>query len=113
MRASELFAATVVDEDGRTLGRVHDIRISRDTSAGADGKGAPIRVVGLAVGGGRLVHTWGFAEGRATGPWLLRVITARGARRARFLPAEQVVDWGPARCASGAVTTTCHVSTRG
>lgn len=74
---------------------MHDLRISRDASAGADVTGPPIRVVGLAVGGGRLVHTWGFAEGRATGPWLLRVITARGVHRARFLPAEQVVDWGP------------------
>jgi hypothetical protein len=95
MRASELFAATVVDEDGRSWGRVHDIRISRDTAAGADGKGSAIRVVGLAIGGGQLVHSWGFAEGRATGPWLLRALTARAARRARFLPAQQIVDWGP------------------
>ncbi|HEY6746731.1 MAG TPA: hypothetical protein VI357_13555 [Mycobacteriales bacterium] len=46
-------------------------------------------------------HAWGFAEARATGPWLLRAATARSARRARFIPAEHVRDWGP-----GSITLT-------
>jgi len=91
MRATELLASTVVDENGRSLGRVHDIRISRDQSE-AHGR---FQVAGLAIGGGHLAHVWGFAEHRATGPWLLRTLTARAVRRARFVPADRVTDWGP------------------
>lgn len=91
MRATDLLSATVVDERGHSLGRVHDIRIAprqRGTHGG-------FQVVGLAIGGGQLAHAWGYAEHRATGPWLLRALTARSARRARFVPAERVADWGP------------------
>lgn len=91
MRATDLLTSTVVDEKGRSLGRVHDIRISRRTPAARGG----FEVAGLAIGGGRLVHAWGYAEHRAAGPWLLRILTARAARGARFVPAERVVDWGP------------------
>ena len=90
MRATDLLSATVVDESGRSLGRVHDIRIEPHPSSQG---GFP--VAGLAVGGGRLAHVWGFAERRATGPWLLRVLTARTTRAARFVPADRVTDWGP------------------
>ena len=88
MRASDLLSSTVIDESGHPVGRVHDIRIERP----APGR---FRVAGLAVGGGHLAHAWGFAEQRATGPWLLRALTARASRTTRFVPAERVVDWGP------------------
>lgn len=91
MRATDLLSATVVDESGRSLGRVHDIRIERQPSEGRGG----FPVAGLAIGGGRLAHVWGFAEHRAAGPWLLRALTARTARAARFVPADRVTDWGP------------------
>lgn len=52
-------------------------------------------MVGVVFGDGRLVHAWGFAEGRASGPWLLRLLSARGAQRALFLPADWVLEWGP------------------
>jgi hypothetical protein len=93
MRATELMSCTVVDETGTPVGQVHDIRITRRDGS-ADG-GGRFRVAGLAVGGGRVAHAWGFAEQRATGPWLLRMITARGSRTARFVPADRVTDWGP------------------
>lgn len=93
MLVTELLASTVVDETGAQVGHVHDIRVTR-RDASADG-GGRFRIAGLAVGGGRLAHVWGFAEKRATGPWLLRVITARGSRTARFVPAERVTEWGP------------------
>ncbi len=91
MRATDLLSSTVVDETGHALGRVHDIRISRQQ----DGPRGGFRVAGLAIGGGRLAHAWGFAEHRATGPWLLRILTARRADTSRFVPAERVTDWGP------------------
>jgi hypothetical protein len=91
MRISELLSSEVVDETGRSGGWVHDVRISGEPGPGEEA--APFRVVGLVIGGGRLPHAWGFAEGRATGPWLLRVLTARGARQARFVPAARVESW--------------------
>lgn len=95
MRISELLTATVVDETGRSVGRVRDVRITRQPTPAGEGEPPPFRIAGLVLGGGRLAHAWGFAEGRASGPWLFRVLTARAARKARFLPAEQVETWDP------------------
>ena len=82
----------MVDASGRDLGPVRDLRV---TSAGFE-------VVGLVVGGGRfarIAHAWGFAEGRATGPWILRRLVAPAVAAARFVPAERVRSWGPDRVA--------------
>lgn len=91
MRSSELLASVLVDEAGRRVGPIRDVRVGRTSREG-------FRVTGLVAGMGRfagLAHAWGFAEGRAAGPWLLRVLTADASRRARFVPAERIVDWGP------------------
>jgi sporulation protein YlmC with PRC-barrel domain len=88
MRASELLASQVRDEAGTRLGPVRDVRVSR----------RDLRVVGIVVGDGPfagMAHGWGFAEGRAQGPWVLRALTRRATARARFIPADAVVDWGP------------------
>lgn len=88
MRASELLASEVVDASGRRLGPVRDIRVTRDE----------LRVAGLVIGDGpfaQIAHGWGYAEGRAQGPWLLAVLTRRATRQARFVTADRVVDWGP------------------
>jgi hypothetical protein len=93
MRGTDLLSSTIVDESGRPVGHVHDVRIIR--AGAADGAPDRFRIAGLAVGGGRLAHAWGFAERRAAGPWLLRTITAPGSRTARFVPAARVIHWGP------------------
>jgi sporulation protein YlmC with PRC-barrel domain len=88
MRVSELLASTVVDQNGRDLGPVRDVRVE------AEG----LRVSGIVIGGGRfaaLAHAWGFAEGRAQGPWLFRFLLRDAVRRAKFVPADRIVDWGP------------------
>jgi hypothetical protein len=93
MRATELLGAPVVDATGTTVGHVHDIRV---TAEGAD----RFRVAGLVVGSGlrsALAHVWGFGAGRAGGPWLFRALLAPAGRRARFVPADRVSDWGPRR----------------
>jgi hypothetical protein len=92
MRASELLRAEVVDGEGRSLGRVRDVRI--EPADGATTRGG-FGVVGVVVSGGRWSHACGFADGRAQGPWLLRVLLGRSAARARFVPARHVSDWGP------------------
>lgn len=86
---SDLLDATVVDEQGHGCGRIRDVRVVRESEAGGHA------IVGLVIGAHPLAHGWGFVEGRATGPWLLKALTARGARTARFVPAERVRKWGP------------------
>jgi sporulation protein YlmC with PRC-barrel domain len=87
VRISELLASVVVDESGRRIGRVCELRLAKDD----------LRVVGLVVGDGFLADAavaWGFAEGRARGPWPLRKLTARAVRRITFVPFERVARWG-------------------
>lgn len=90
MRLSELLNSQVVSERGETLGPVRDVRVRQEERG--------FRVTGLVIGGGALAwpaHAWGYAEGRAQGPWLLRALTRPATRVARFVPAERVADWGP------------------
>ncbi len=95
MRISELFSAHVVDEDGRDLGRVHDVRLK------PVGRGSKrtFEVSGLAVGPSgmlsRAAHAWGYAEDRAQAPLLLKALTRRAVRESRFIPADRVLDWHP------------------
>jgi hypothetical protein len=89
MRASELLASVVVDEAGRSLGLVRDVRVERG-----------YRVAGLVVDDGPRAapaHAWGYAEGRARGPAAFRALLAGASSRARYVPASRVVDWGPGR----------------
>ena len=86
MRASDLLASEVVTTGGRRVGPVRDIRVSREG----------FRLVGLVVGGGwvaGLAHSWGYAEGRAQGPWILQAMMRRATRQARFVPIGRVVEW--------------------
>jgi len=88
MRLSEVMKATVIDRSGRSLGPVRDIRLATNT----------YEVIGVVVGAGpfaRAAHAWGYAEGRAEGPWLLKMLTRRAVRQARFAASGQVADWGP------------------
>lgn len=43
----------------------------------------------------RVAHAWGYAEGHAQGPGLIRAFAARGVEEAKVVPAEEVLDWGP------------------
>lgn len=90
MLASELLASRVVDEAGRDLGPVRDVRVRPE--------GNGYRLVGVVVGDGRfagLAHALGFAEGRVQGPWVLRRLCAQATERAHVIPAAEVLDWGP------------------
>ena len=102
MRASELAGRTVADRSGHPVGRVRDLRIpGRDTTGTGTGS---VPVVGIVVGGsGRLAglaHAWGFAEGRASGPAILRWLLRAEIRRARYVPVGAVTSWAdPVRLA--------------
>lgn len=79
IRASDLLGTRVVDRDGRSLGRVRDLRLR------VDGDGH--RIEGLVMGRGVIAERLGYAYGEVAGPWLLAVVMRRAARRTRYL------DW--------------------
>lgn len=89
MLASELLDAVVQDSSGQAIGRLRDVRFALD--------GDRYRATGIVIGhsgpAGAIAHGWGFAEGRADGPWLLRALLARGSREARFVHAHDVLEW--------------------
>lgn len=91
MRLSELIGSNCRDRSGVRVGRVYDLRLAHGPSG--------FRVIGVVVGRDRLrsriAHSWGYAEGRASGPWLLARIAAIGTLESRFVPIERVTDWGP------------------
>jgi hypothetical protein len=94
MRASELIGSPAYDESGRFAGVVRDLRLDADRAA--DGS-FPILGIVLGDPGPRaaVAHAWGFAEGRARGPWLLRRLVGDGD--SCFVHVDRVLDWGPER----------------
>jgi hypothetical protein len=95
MRISELYGAMVVDEDGTAVGEVSDVRLR--VSKRSRKRVGRISVAGLVVAPkevlARAAHAWGYAEGRAQGPALLRWLTASAVRRSRFVPAGAIREW--------------------
>jgi hypothetical protein len=92
-RSCDQSGPSFYDRAGGRVGDVRDVRVAHE-------RDGTFRVVGLVVGEGPLAeiaHAWGFAEGRASGPWLFRALLEPASRQARFVPAEDVADWGPGR----------------
>jgi hypothetical protein len=71
MRLSELLGAEVVDEHGRAVGKVHDVRLEQSGPA-LEGFGPSLRLEGLIVGRRALGVRFGFGRGGVRGPWLLK-----------------------------------------
>ena len=87
MRLSDLLEADVVDEGGRSLGRVHDVRLVQDGPAPA-GRDPSFRVLGLLLGNASIGRRLGYHRGTQRAPWLLRTVLGRG--RVEYLPWERV-----------------------
>jgi hypothetical protein len=85
MRLSELLHATVLDADGVDIGAVDDVRLVQDGPLLLP-FGAALRIEGLVLGHAAIGIRLGFGRKTVTGPWLLRVIFNRLARRARYAP---------------------------
>jgi hypothetical protein len=85
MRLGELIGREVVDRDGRSIGRVHDVRLVQDGPLlGFD---AAFRVHGLIAGPGSVATRLGYGRAGVRGPWLVRVLLER--RRAWYVPWER------------------------
>ena len=90
MRLSDLLRAEVVDEQGRALGRVHDVRMVKDgRPMGAFGPA--YRVSGLVVGRSAVGARLGYDRGRVKGPWMLVALWGRRSART-YIPWGRVRD---------------------
>ena len=85
MRLTDLLDAQVVDRSGRTIGRVHDVRLVQDgPPVGA--VGASFRIEGLVVGGTGLGARLGYARANVRGPWVLNALFRRLHADERLVP---------------------------
>jgi len=88
MRLSDLLHSEVLDADGRRVGTVQDVLVTREEPL-LSGHVGTLRVEGLVVGGGQGIRL-GFARGGARGPWPISAVFRRLERRARFVPWDMV-----------------------
>jgi len=84
---SDVLGAEVVDESGRRLGHVHDLRIVRDGAPAEPDQAPPYRVEGLIVGRRGLHARLGLEAARRAEP----------LRRGEPLAWEDVVELGERR----------------
>lgn len=86
MRLSDLLQLEAVNEDGRRLGHVHDVRFSGNGDP--DGWDAESLIVGRAGFTARL----GYAHGEVEGPWLFGYVLRWMARKGLEIPWDRVVS---------------------
>ena len=83
MRITDLIGKPVFAADGASLGKVHDVRLVRESPYGEAGA---LRVDGIIAGRGGIAVRLGYASSDLTGPWLLTTLLGRMARHAVFVP---------------------------
>ena len=92
MRLSELLDRVVVTADGRSLGKVRDVRLVQDGPILAGGTQAALRVDAVIVSKGWRGVRLGYLRGEVRGPWLLRAIFGRLERGAHAIPLRDL-EW--------------------
>lgn len=83
-----LIGAQAVDETGRSLGRVHDVRMRRDGPVLTPSNRATYRILGLILGAGTTGRRLGYTSPEVTGPLPLTAIFRARGRRSRY------AEWG-------------------
>ena len=73
MRLTELLGAEVVDQAGRSAGRVHDVRLVQDGPP-VGGFGAALRLDGLIVGRRAVGARLGYERSDRGGPLLVKLL---------------------------------------
>jgi hypothetical protein len=86
MRLSELLSADVVDEAGRSAGRVHDVRLVQDGPL-IGGFGASLRLEGVIVGRRAFAARFGYERPNMRSPLPVRLVLRWLGRDSRW------VDW--------------------
>jgi hypothetical protein len=90
MRLSEILGCEVVDEHGRSAGKVHDVRVVQDGPP-IGPFGARFRLAGLVVGRRAFGARFGYDRGSVKGPWLLKALLGAVRRSGGY------VDWSRVR----------------
>ncbi|HEV7886750.1 MAG TPA: hypothetical protein VGO92_04265 [Acidimicrobiales bacterium] len=96
MRLSELLHEPVFDADARPIGRVHDVRLVQDGPLQGLA-GAAFRVDALVVGRAGLGTRLGFHRHDMRGPWPLKLLFERLARKAHYVEWKDVAAWDDGR----------------
>lgn len=91
MRLSKLLDRVVVTADGRSLGKVRDVRLVQDGPILPGGTQAAMRVEAVIVSSGWRGVRLGYLRGEVRGPWLLRTIFGRLERAARAIPVRDLI----------------------
>jgi sporulation protein YlmC with PRC-barrel domain len=89
MRLSELLGARVVDDRGRSAGKVHDVRLVQDAPVGANLQAA-LRLDGLIVGPRAVGARLGYERARMHGPLLVRLLVGWLLHHGRYVPWDRV-----------------------
>jgi hypothetical protein len=90
MRLTDLLGAEVLDEAGRSAGRVHDVRLVQDGPL-VGGFGAGLRLDGLLVGRRAVGVRLGYGRGKMKGPLPVRLLAGWLLSDGRY------VEWGRIR----------------
>ncbi len=97
VRLSELLGADVVDENGRDLGKIKDVRF-RETAPVVPMTGqVSWEMVGLVVGGAGFAQRLGYLHGDVKGPWILLAVMRWIGRRGHFVPWTRISQMAEAR----------------
>jgi hypothetical protein len=91
VRLSELLDREVVSADGRSLGKVRDVRLVQDGPILAGGTQAALRVDAVIVSRGWRGVRLGYLRGEVRGPWLLRTLFGRLERKAHAIALRDLV----------------------
>ena len=89
MRLSDLLGAEVVDQAGRRVGRVHDVRLVQDGPM-MGGFGAALRVGGLLVGRRAVGARLGYERRRMKGPLPVKLLLGWLDHDGRYVDWERV-----------------------
>jgi hypothetical protein len=96
MRLSELLSAEVVDERGRSAGRVHDVRLIQDGPP-IGGFGASLRLEGLIVGRRAFAARFGYERPAMRAPLLVRLVFGWLGHDGRWVDWSRVTAVEPGR----------------
>lgn len=83
--ASALLGTEVVDADGQSLGKLHDLRLAAGAGHG---------VAAIVTGRGVVAERFGYARGEVVGPWLLAAFMHRLARDTHEVPWSDLTEIG-------------------
>ena len=96
MRLSELLGAEVVDEQGRSAGRVHDARLEQDGPI-IGGFGASLRLAGLIIGRRALGARFGYERASMKGPLPVKLLVGWVHHDGRYAAWDRVRAIEPGR----------------